>query len=86
MRREPDAYADQELTLVFIARRLKIARNVERKFDASALDYVVIPTPYTTGLLFRSQRIGAFFYVIPGLAERARSLVAECGYEPFDES
>jgi hypothetical protein len=86
MRREPDADPDQELVLVFIARRLKAARIVETRFDADSMDYVVIPTPYSTGLLFRSQRVGAFFYVIPDLAERARSLVAECGFDPFYES
>jgi len=85
MRREPDFFGDQELVLIHVARRLKKALALEKAFDAQALDYAVVPTPYTTGLLFRSQRIGAFFYVTPQSVERAREVVLGCGFKPFED-
>jgi hypothetical protein len=86
MRREPEFFADQELVLIYVARRLKEALAVERALDADALDYAVVPTRYTSGILFRSQRVGAFFYIAPHLAERARGLMLERGFKPFEES
>ncbi len=85
MRREPDFFHDQELVLVYVARRLKEALAVEKTFG-EALDYAVVPTPYTSGVLFRSQRVGAFFYVAPESVERARSLMRERGLKPFDNA
>ncbi len=86
MRRESDYFGDQELVLVYVAKRLKEAFAVEKALDAGALDYAVVPTHYTGGLLFRSQRIGAFFYVQPQSAERARALMRDSGIRPFEES
>jgi hypothetical protein len=86
MRREPDFFGDQELVLIYVARRLKEALAVEKVFDADALDYAVVPTRYTSGMLFRSQRVGAFFYVTPQLAERARGLMLERGFRPFEDA
>ncbi len=85
MRRESDYFGDQELVLVYVAKRLKEAFAVEKALDAGALDYAVVPTHYTGGLLFRSQRIGAFFYVQPQSAERARSVMRESGIRPFED-
>jgi len=83
MRREPDFFGDQELVLVYVAKRLKEALAVEKALEADALDYAVVPTRYTGGVLFRSQRVGAFFYVPPQSAERARGLMSERGFKPF---
>jgi hypothetical protein len=83
MRREPDFFGEQELVLVCVAKRLRDALILEKAFDANALDYTVVPTPYTSGAFFRSQRVGAFFYVIPQNAERARELVRLRGFKPF---
>jgi len=86
MRREPDFFCDQELILIYVAKRLKEALAVEKAFDADALDYAVVPTPYTAGILFRSQRVGAFFYVTPQFADHARALMREHGFKPFEEA
>ncbi len=84
MRHEADSFCEQELILVYVAKRLKEALAVESAFDAEELDYAVVPTPYTSGLLFRSHRVGAFFYVTPQVAERARVLMLERGFKPFE--
>ena len=81
MRREPDFFGDQELVLVYMARRLKEALALEKVFNAELLDYAVVPAPYTTGALFRSERVGAFFYVAPQSEERARALILQAGFK-----
>ncbi len=84
MRRQSDFFCDQELVLVYVAKRLKEALALERAFDDGALDYAVVPTPYTSGVFFRSQRVGAFFYVMPQCAETARALMLQHGFKPFE--
>ncbi len=83
MRREPEFFGDQELNLVYMARRLKESLTIEKVFDAGNLDYAVEPAYYQSGLLFRSTKIGAFFYVLPQAEERARSLLSEHGFHPY---
>ncbi len=86
MRKEAEHFAEQELVLVFVAKRLKEALALEKVLDAAELDYVVIPSHFTGGFLFRSERVGAFFYVTPQLAPRARALMLKQGFQPCDEA
>ena len=83
MRREEDFFEGQELNLVYMARRLKESLSVERVLDAGEVDYTVEPAYYQSGLLFRSTKIGAYFYVLPGDEERARFMLTERGYKPY---
>jgi hypothetical protein len=82
MRREPEFFGDQELVLVFVAKRLKEALALEKVLDEEATDYTVIPTPFVSGLLFPFRRIGAFFYVAPEMAEAARGSMIRRGFKP----
>ncbi len=84
MRRDPEFFGDQELVLVFVAKRLKEALALEKVFEEGALDYAVVPTTFTSGLLFRSERIGAFFYVAPQYAPHARELMLARGFTPYE--
>ena len=86
MRQDAEFFGDQELVLIYTARRLKEAFAAEKALDAAALDYTVVPTRYTSGVLFRSEKIGAFFYITPQSAERARALLLEVGLKPFEEA
>lgn len=86
MRQDQDYFGDQELILVFVAKSLKKALALEKVFDAGSLDYAVVPTHFTSGLLFRSVRIGAFFYVTPQLVPRARELMLAKGFTPCEET
>ena len=79
MRREPDFFEDQELVLVYMARRLKDALAVEKLLDECGLDYALEMGPYQSGLLFRSTKTGVFFYVMPQEQERARALLGKHG-------
>ena len=82
MRKEPDYFGDQELSLVYIARKLKEALEVESLFTAGGIDYLVEPDTYTGGIIFRTERTGAFFYVAPETEEAARRVLTEQGFRP----
>jgi len=84
MRREPEFFGEQELALVFMARRLKEALAVEKLFDERGLDYALETGPYQSGLLFRTTKIGVYFYTAPGEEGRARALLAERGFQVYD--
>ena len=83
MRQEPEHFGDQELDLVYIAKRLKEALRLEQVFTDAGMDYLVEPDRYTGGVIFRSERIGAFFYVAPESTMAARELIAREGFRPY---
>ncbi len=82
MRREGDFFGERELALIYIAKRLKDALALEATLTAAGVEYVVEPDHYTGGMVFRSQRVGAFFYVLPEAEEAARRILVEHGYRP----
>ena len=43
------------------------------------------PEKYRGGVLFVSERVGAFFYVCPKDVENAGKLLLEAGYKPYRE-
>jgi hypothetical protein len=79
MRREPDFYGEEELILVYLARRLRDALAVEKIFEASGLDYALETGPYQSGLLFRSSKVGVYFYVRPQDAAQALTSLSKHG-------
>lgn len=86
MLREPDYFEDQELSLIYVAKKLKEALALEKLLTDTGLDYLVEPDHYSGGIIFRSERIGAFFYVAPADEEKARTTMREGGYKPFEAS
>jgi hypothetical protein len=83
MRREPEFFGEQELVLVYMATKLKHALSLEAVLDEAAIDYAVVPDHFTSGILFRSTRVGAFFYVPAGFAELTRALIRRRGFKPY---
>jgi hypothetical protein len=82
MRQAPDFFPDDvELVLVYIAKKLKEALAVEALFTESGLDYLVEPDTYSGGIIFRTERTGAFFYVAPENEATAQSLLGQSGYK-----
>ncbi len=75
MRRPPDFFGDQELVLVHIAKRLREALRLEEHLTEAGLDYHVEPDRYHGGIIFRTERVGAFFYVAPKDEEAARAII-----------
>lgn len=84
MRQNPDFFGEQELELVYIAKRLNEALEVEDLLAERSVDYHVEPDHYLGGVIFRSRRVGAFFYVAPADADRTRMILAESGRRPVD--
>ena len=82
MRREPDYFGDEELDLVYIAKRLSDAKAIEERFTAVDLDYLVEPDEYRGGFLFQTVRTGAFFYVLGTAGDATRTMLTEMGYKP----
>ncbi len=60
MRREADFFGDREMDLVYIAKKLREALRLESAFTESGVDYAVETGKYLGGVLFRSERVGAF--------------------------
>jgi hypothetical protein len=67
---------------IFIARKLKDAKALEAVFEAAGVEYEVEPDEYLAGIVFRTMRVGAFFYVRPEIREKAISVMLENGYVP----
>ena len=82
MKKEADYFEGAEPELIFIARRLKDAVHLESVLTGAGVDYGVEPDEYEGGIIFKSMRVGAFFYVRPELRERAVAVMAEYGYTP----
>ncbi len=83
MRREEEFFGDKDLALVYIARKLKESLALEELLTRAEFDYLVEADRYRGGVIFVSERIGAFFYVDPTREEQAREFLAANGYNPW---
>lgn len=84
MRQPPEHFGEQDLDLVYVAKKLDEALKIEELFTGAELDYLVEPDRYKGGLIFPSERIGAFFYVVPEQTESARATLKGAGYKAYD--
>ena len=84
MRREADFFEDRELDLIYIAKRLKEALRLEAALTESGVDYAVETDKYSGGVIFRSERVGAFFYVLPEAQEQAREVMHMHGFRVYE--
>ncbi len=82
MRQDATFFEGKDARLVYIAKRLSDATELEEAFAGQGIDYGVEPDTYTGGLVFRSERIGAFFYVLPEQEDAARQLIRARGWKP----
>ena len=80
MRREADFFEDREMDLVYIAKKLEEALRLESALTESGVDYAVETDKYSGGVIFRSERVGAFFYVLPEAAAQARLVMQQQGF------
>ncbi len=84
MRQEEAFFGEQELVLIYIAKRLREAKKIEDMFDAAGLEYLVEPDSYRGGVLFVRELIGAFFYVSETQAEAARGCLSAANIKPYE--
>ncbi len=83
MRQEAAFFQGQEPTLVYIAKKLKDALRLEEIFSGAGVDYGVEADEYRGGVVFRSVRVGAFFYVLPEAVSVAHQIMLRHGYQPY---
>ena len=82
MHQAAEFFADQEMDLIYIAKRLRDAQNLESILDAAEMDYAIETDTYHGGVVFRGERVGAFFYVLPEQLQRAQAILTTNGYKP----
>jgi hypothetical protein len=83
MKQDANFFSGYEPSLIYIAKKLNDALRLESIFTTAGVDYGVEADEYRGGVIFRSVRIGAFFYVRPDSAEAARDIMRRHGYQPF---
>ena len=81
MRRDAEFFEERELELVYIAKKLKESLRLEEVFTEAAIEYAVEPDNYRGGVIFQSERVGAFFYVLPEALESAHEIMRRHGFK-----
>jgi len=81
MKQEAPYFEDRDAQLIYIARRLSDATEVEELLTREGVDYGVEADTYTGGLVFRTERVGAFFYVLPEVVDTVRELLRANGWK-----
>ena len=84
VRQEPEFFGEAELSLLYIAKKLKEALALEQLLTGYSIEYLVEPDAYKGGLIFASERIGAFFYVATESLDAAREVLVKNGYKPYE--
>ncbi len=69
---------------MYIARRLNDAQTLEDILTSAGVDYVVEADEYVGGLVFRTTRVGAFFYARTDSADLMREILRSNGYKPYE--
>jgi hypothetical protein len=83
MRRDDAEFADQDLVLVYIAKKLREAQSIEKLLWDAGLDFLVEPDTYRGGVLFVRELIGAFFYVQESDEAAAKATLTAAGLKPY---
>ncbi len=83
MKQEAPFFEGKEPVLIYIAKKLRDALRLESIFTAAGLDYGVEVDEYRGGVIFRSVRAGAFFYVLPETVGAAHEIMRRNGYQPY---
>lgn len=84
MRQEPEFFGDRELSLLYMARRLRDALRLEDVLTNSGVDYCIETDTYEAGLIFRQELTGAFFYVNPEDLEPSQKLLLINRFKPYN--
>ncbi len=85
MKQEAAFFENRNPVLVYIAKRLRDALRLEGIFTEAGVDYGVEADEYRGGVVFRTVRTGAFFYVLPDSVESAHAIMERHGFRPYLE-
>jgi hypothetical protein len=84
MKQEASYFEGHEPALIYIAKKLKDALRLEEVLAAGEIDFGVEADEYRAGVIFRSVRAGAFFYVRPENVAAAHAVMRQAGYRPYE--
>ena len=84
MKQEPSYFEGHEPVLIYIAKKLKDALRLEDLLAAGGVDFGVEADEYRAGVIFRSVRAGAFFYVRKEQTATAHEVLRKNGYVPYE--
>jgi hypothetical protein len=84
MRREPEDFGDEELNLIYVAKKLAEALQVEDTLTSAGFDYLAEPDTYKGGVVFQTERVGVFFYVTSSNDAGARAALTRSGFAPYE--
>lgn len=84
MKQDAAFFGEGRAELVYIAKKLDDALRLESVLTAAGIDYGVEADNYRGGVIFRSERVGAFFYVLPEALERTHHVMRENAFKPLE--
>jgi hypothetical protein len=85
MKQEAVFFEDREAILIYIAKKLRDAQRLESVLTEAGVDYGVEADEYRGGVVFITNRIGAFFYVRPEAVAAAHDTMQRAGFIPHRE-
>jgi hypothetical protein len=85
MKQDASFFEGKDPVLIYIAKKLREALRLEGALAEAGIDYGVETDQYSGGVLFKSLRTGAFFYVLPETAEAALQAMQQHGFKPHVE-
>ncbi len=89
MKKDADFFAEDPpghaADLIFVGKRLKDALKLEAILTEANIDFAVEPDEYQGGIIFKTARVGAFFYVRRENREQAVEVLLANGYIPVAE-
>ena len=76
-----DAFGDEKVIRVYLAGKLREAKNVENTLNGHGIDYAVEIEPFVVYLFgfLRREHKGVAFYVLPGQVDLSREKLQEAG-------
>src|SRR5450759_5331487 len=83
VKQDASYFEDKEPVLIYIGKKLRDSVRLEEIFTAAGVDYGVEADEYRGGVIFRSVRAGAFFYVLPEAVDAAHEIMRRNGYKPY---
>jgi hypothetical protein len=82
MKQDAGFFGEGHAELVYIAKKLDDALRLESVLTAAGIDYGVEADNYRGGIIFQSERVGAFFYVLPEALEATHHVMRKNGFRP----
>lgn len=85
MKQEAAFFEGKEPVLIYIAKKLKESLRLESLLTEAGIDFGVEADEYRGGIIFKTVRAGAFFYVLPETVAAAHEVLLRNGMKPHED-